>query len=114
MGDPENPFEQELMETLRTLDALDKRMDPLRTWQPEVYRERNYLIWHAFEVAKELDMTTSIAPCPDTPDGLMISILLPLTSDSYPVSWLVPSGPYWNQTKEERTRRIAEYTKDLP
>jgi|SRR5688572_19284051 len=114
VGDRANPFELELMETLRTLDALDKRLDPMKMWHPEVYKERNYLIWHAFDIARELDMEVGIAGDPDTIDGILISIVLPLTDGYYPVTWLVAAGRYGNQTKELRTQRIDEYTKDLP
>lgn len=114
MPDAENPFELELMETLRALDAFDKRLDPMKTWNPEIYKERNHLIWHAFDIARELDMDVSIAPEPSTPDGIQISIVLPLSDDNYPVTWIVAAGPVWGQTKEEKSRRINEYTKDLP
>ena len=109
-----NPFEDELKETLRTLDAIDKRLDPMKTWRPAAYKERNHLIWHAFDIARELDMEVGIAGDPDTIDGILISIVLPLTDGYYPVTWLVAAGRYGNQTKELRSRRIAEYTKDLP
>lgn len=109
-----NPWEDNLKETLRTLDAFDKRLDPMKNWHPEVYIERVALVWMAFDIARELDMEVSVSPAPETPDGIYVSIVLPLTTGNYPVSWLIPAGRHWNQTKEERTRRIYEYTLDLP
>jgi len=109
-----NPWEDNLKETLRTLDAFDKRLDPMKTWHPEVYAERTNLVWLAFDIARELDMTVHVAPSPDTPDGILVSILLPLHDDYYPVTWLIPAGKTFNLTKEMRTYRITEYTKDLP
>lgn len=109
-----NPFEDELKETLRALDAFDKRLDPMKMWHPEVYKERSYLIWHAFDIARELDLEVGIAGSEDTPDGILVSIILPLNEGYMPVTWLLPAGRYGAQTKEEKTRRIAEYTKDLP
>ena len=109
-----NPWEDNLKETLRTLDAFDKRIDPMKTWHPEVYVERTNLVWLAFDIARELDLQVCVAPSPDTPDGILVSIVLPLSDGYYPVSWLIPAGSVWAQTKEEKTRRITEYTKDLP
>lgn len=109
-----NPWEDNLKETLRTLDAFDKRMDPLKTWHPEVYTERTNLVWLAFDIARELDMEVSVSPAPETPDGILVSIMLPLKNDYYPVTWLIPAGKVYGQTKEMRTFRISEYTKDLP
>lgn len=114
-----NPWEDNLKETLRTLDAFDKRLDPMKAWNPEVYEERTRLVWLAFDIARELDLQVSVAPCPDTPNGILVSILLPLSDETYygdwyPVTWLIPAGKVWGQTKEEKTRRITSYTKDLP
>lgn len=109
-----NPWEDNLKETLRTLDAIDKRMDPMKKWNPELYTERVNLVWMAFDLARELDYVVSVAPAQTTPDGILVSIVLPLSLGDYPVTWLIPAGPVWSQTPSERTSRIYEYTLDLP
>ena len=48
-----NPWEDNLKETLRTLDAIDKRLNPMKTWRPEMYTERTNLVWLAFDLARE-------------------------------------------------------------
>ena len=112
-----NPFEDELMEVLRTLDAFDKRLNHTsgEPWPEHISRERNGLVWAAFDLARMLDMEVGVHADFVHIDKVVVTIELPLSEGYCQVGWHVPAGKPWDgHSRAEKTRRITEYTKDLP
>jgi hypothetical protein len=113
-----NPFEEELKDTLRVLDAIDNSLshEPGAVWPESVSKERNGLVWHVFDLARELDYPWGVGHDPTaTYFEVILYIHVPINGEMKQLSWHVPRTVAWDGSfREEKSRRITEYTKETP
>lgn len=117
-SDKVNPFEEELKDTLRALDAIDRMLlhDPDVPWPKNVADGRNGLVWHALDLARELDFKWGIGyDALAASYNTIVYIWVPINGEPKQLSWHVPGGVVWDgHTRDEKSRRISEYTKETP
>lgn len=110
-----NPFRDELKHVLFTLDAIDRRLshNPGDVWPEGVAKERNGLVWHAFDLARELDYHWGIGHDASAAQyKTVVNIYVPIRGKDRPVqlSWHVPNFVEWDGSdRQEKSMRISAF-----